>query len=352
MKVKPTTTRIAQLDLVDEGEVADRLGGGARHQQGAAVAVLGPQPAALQDLAQLVGLRGAHADRHARGAEQVLQRALTDQPALGDDHDAVDGLLDLGQDVAGDQHRLALPGRQVAEELPEPVDAGRVQAVGRLVQDQHPRVAEQRRRQGEALAHAHREAAHAPVGRLRDARQLQHLVGAGIRQPSGSAEDPQVVPCGPARMEAGRLQRGADRAERVGQVGIALAADGGGPPGRGDQGEQAAQGGGLAGAVGPQEAGDRARLDLEAQVVDRADLAEVLGQIRDDDAAVVGHRSLPFGRIPGAHGPSGRSCRPGGMRWCARRRALGGGSSTRAGRRWSAGPRALARFLHLLDTVL
>ena len=53
-------------------------------------------------------------------------------------------------------------------------DAGRVEAVGRLVEDQHLRVAEQRRGDRQALAHAHRVALHAPVGG----------VGRGRRRPA------------------------------------------------------------------------------------------------------------------------------------------------------------------------
>ena len=54
----------------------------------------------------------------------------------GDDHDLVDGLGDLGQDVAGDQHGAARSAR-LAQEPAQPVDTFRIQAVGWLVQDQH-----------------------------------------------------------------------------------------------------------------------------------------------------------------------------------------------------------------------
>ena len=42
---------------------------------------------------------------------------------------------------------------------------GRIEAVGGLVEDQHLRVSEQRGRDGQPLAHAHRVPLHAPVGR-------------------------------------------------------------------------------------------------------------------------------------------------------------------------------------------
>ena len=70
---------------------------------------------------------------------------------------------DLGQHMAGDQDGAAL-GRRAAQQVAQPADALRVEAVGRLVEDQHLRVAEQRRGEPEPLAHPSRVAAHAAVG--------------------------------------------------------------------------------------------------------------------------------------------------------------------------------------------
>ena len=79
-------------------------------------------------------------------------RALADQPAGADDDHAVDGLLDLGQQVAGDQHGAALLVGQVPQEAAQPLDALGVQAVGRLVEHQDRGVAEQRGRPAPAAA--------------------------------------------------------------------------------------------------------------------------------------------------------------------------------------------------------
>ena len=57
--------------------------------------------------------------------------------------------------MARDEHRVA-PAANAPEELAQPPDARRVEAVRRLVQDQDPRVAEQRARQPESLPHPER----------------------------------------------------------------------------------------------------------------------------------------------------------------------------------------------------
>jgi hypothetical protein len=84
-------------------------------------------------------------------------------------------------------------------------------------------------------------------------------------------------------MEAGGLQERADVADGVGQLPIRLAVDPGAAGGRGDQAEQGAQGGGLAGPVGAQEADHGALVDFEAEVVDGEHVAEALGESLDGD---------------------------------------------------------------------
>ena len=136
--------------------------------------------------------------------------ALAHEPAVGDDHHVVDGLLDLAEHVAGDEDGLALTA-EVAQELPQPPDALGVQPVGRLVQQEHLRVAQQRRGEPEALAHAHGVAAGPLARRGRDADQLEHLVDAGGADAGRVGEDAQVVAAGAAGVEVRGLQRGARR---------------------------------------------------------------------------------------------------------------------------------------------
>ena len=99
----------------------------------------------------------------------------------------------------------------------------------------------------------------------------------------GVGEHPQVVAAAAAGVEVGGLEGRADGRLRGREVDVALAVDGRGAAGRVDETEQHPQRGGLAGAVGAEEAGDPAGLDVEAQVVDRDEGAEALGQPPDLD---------------------------------------------------------------------
>ena len=92
-----------------------------------------------------------------------------------------------------------------------------------------------------------------------------------------------MVAAGAAGVEVGGLQGRADRGLRAREVDVALAVDRRGAAGGVDQAEQHPQGGGLAGAVRPEEAGDPAGLDVEAQVVDGDEAAEALGEPSDLD---------------------------------------------------------------------
>ena len=71
----------------------------------------------------------------------------------------------LGQDVRGDQDRLAHPV-QFLEQLAD-LDAGpRVQAAGRLVQQQHLRIVQQHAGQAQPLLHAARQSESTRASRL------------------------------------------------------------------------------------------------------------------------------------------------------------------------------------------
>ncbi len=259
---------------------------------------------------------GSVARHRRRFAAQLRDRALGDLAAVGDDDDVVDGLLDLGEQVAGDEDRFALTG-EVAQEAAQPPDALGVQAVGRFVEQQHVGVAEQGGGQAEALAHPHGIAPGAFAGGGRDADLLEQLVGPSIRYAARGREHPEVVPPGAARVEVGRLEGRADGAQRVGQVAIAPTADGRGAGAGSDQPEQHPQGGRLAGAVRSEEAGDPAGLHLEVEVVDSDELAEAFGQAGGRD------------RVP----PCAGAPPPGGwLTGVARPRDTGRGGRHRGGR--------------------
>ena len=94
--------------------------------------------------------------------------------------------------------RTVLPWpREVPQEAAQPADALGVEPVGRFVQDQHPRVAEQRGGQAEPLPHAEREAAGPAAGERGEADEREQLVDAASGDAGGRREHPQVVAPGP-----------------------------------------------------------------------------------------------------------------------------------------------------------
>jgi len=169
--------------------------------------------------------------------------------------------------MARDENGAALVS-EPAKQPAQPADALRVQPVRRFVQHDRPRVSEQRGGQAEALPHPHRVAADlAPCG-ITQPDQLEHLVGSRHRQAGHRAEDAQVVARRASRVEARRLERRLDDQRGVVQPVVRQTAYGRGPSSRVDETEHHAQRGGLARAVGPEEAGDRTGFDREAQPVD------------------------------------------------------------------------------------
>ena len=71
-------------------------------------------------------------------------------------------------------------------------------------------VAEQRRRESEALAHPERVALDAPVRGVGQLDQCEDLIDARVRERDGAAERTQMVATGATRMEVGRLEHRAD----------------------------------------------------------------------------------------------------------------------------------------------
>jgi hypothetical protein len=120
--------------------------------------------------------------------EVILGQGGTgDEPALVEDHDVVDRLGDLGQQVARQHHRAAGVGL-AAEEVPQPVDALGVEAVGGFVEDEHGRLPEEGGGQAQALAHAEGEATDPAVGVLGHADPLQRLDRPPSREPRRRGE--------------------------------------------------------------------------------------------------------------------------------------------------------------------
>jgi hypothetical protein len=184
--------------------------------------------------------------------------------------------------------------------VPQRAAALRVQAGGRLVEEEDRRAVHERERQVEPALHAARVAADLAVGRVGEADALEQLGAAaaplGLGQPVEPALQLHVLAAGEEVVERGVLQRRADVPAHVGAMARHVeAGHGRAPRGRRQEGGEHVDGRRLARSVGPQEAVDLARGDLEVDAVDGADVAfERPDQALDHDAVMVA-----------AHGPEG-----------------------------------------------
>ena len=117
-------------------------------------------------------------------ALQLRRGAGRDDQAAVDDHDLVGQLVGLVQ-VLGRQQQCRAPGDQRADDVPHPQPGPRVQAGGRLVQEQDLGPADQARGQVQTAMHAAGEALGGPVGRLGQVELLQQLGGANAGTRAG-----------------------------------------------------------------------------------------------------------------------------------------------------------------------
>ena len=206
--------------------------------------------------------------------------------AVVDDRGDVAGLLDLVEQVRGEQHGAAL-GDQLADQVAELEDAGGVEAVDRLVEDQQLGVAEQAAGDAEALAHAERVGADLVVGPAAEADALER----GVDAPVGAlvarrGVHVQVLAAGEMAVEARLLDDRADARQRLRAVVLAEQADraAGGLREPEQQPDQRR----LAGAVGAQEAEGAAARHLEVDVLEGGAIAEALPEALGVDGQI-GH---------------------------------------------------------------
>ena len=199
-----------------------------------------------------------------------------------DDDEAFGGQGHLGDQVAGDEDGPALGGQRL-HQVPDPADSLRVQAVDRLVEDEDRRVAEQRGRDAEPLGHAQGELACLAVGRpvlasTVEAHGVERFVDPAGRDGVAGGQRLQVRPGAAARVKGFGFEQRADLAERERQVVVGAAGDLDRAVVGRVQAQDQAHGGGFAGPVRPEEAGDDAGADVEAQLIDRRYRAVALGQ--------------------------------------------------------------------------
>jgi hypothetical protein len=234
------------------------------------------------------------------GVGQFGDRPFADQFSAGDDHDPVHGLLDLGQQVAGDEDRSSLVVGEVLKEVTQPLDALGVQAIGRLVEDEYLRITEQDCCQPESLPHPHRVAAGLALTCIGHPDLRQDGIGTLIRQAGSSAVDAKMVAPAATRVKGG-LQDRADLRARTTQRRVRSSAIRSGTRVRSDQAHRHSQSCGLARTVRSEEPGHLPWFDDEGQAVDGLDSAESFGEVGDNHSGRGGGRRVGMGRR--AHGP-------------------------------------------------
>jgi hypothetical protein len=214
----------------------------------------------------------------ADAALQLLGGARGDHQAVVDDHDLVRQLVGLVQVLGGEQQRGPL-GHQRPDDVPHPQPPPRVQAGGRLVQEEHPRPADQAGGQVQPPLHAAGIGLRGPVGRVGQPELLEQLDGAaaGLRpaQVVQPPDDLQVLPAGQLLLNGGGLPGQPDRPPDRGRFpDHVVALDHRPPPVREQQGGQDAYRGGLARAVRPQHAEHRPARHRQVDPAQRVDLPE------------------------------------------------------------------------------
>jgi hypothetical protein len=131
--------------------------------------------------------------------------------------------------VAGDEDRPAL-GRERLQEVAQPPHALRVESVDRLVEQQHGRVAEERRGQAEPPVHAEREALGAALGHAVQTDHREHLAHPRGPDPVALRQPEQVVVGRTAAVDGGGLEQHTDVGQRLPEPVVGPAVDENLPP--------------------------------------------------------------------------------------------------------------------------
>ena len=247
------------------------------------------------------GVVGGVQDEPASGlGMQAVHRSLPDHPSGTDDTHVIGHLVDLGEQVAGDDDGAAEAVGHLAYELADLMDAAGVEAVGGFVEQQEPGMSHECGRDTEALPHTEREVSHTFLGRrsVTEADDLEHLVDTVLGQPAQPAYDVEVLAGGEMWVAAGTLYERADVLQDLEAVvgGLLLAEDRDGTACGVGQAEDYLHGRRLACAVGAEEPVYRTLGNVEVDVVDDGRGTVALGEVRrGDDGAGLGGDGFPSG---------------------------------------------------------
>ncbi len=147
------------------------------------------------DVGDEVGRRGVgRGEQQVRGtaAHERLDGPLEGDPAAADEHEMVGDLLDLGQQVAGDQDGHALVAER-GDELAHLGDPRRVEPVRGLVEHEQARGGQQGRGDAEPLLHAEGVGAVAVAARPPSADPVEDLADPAQGKPPRARQDGEIV---------------------------------------------------------------------------------------------------------------------------------------------------------------
>jgi hypothetical protein len=214
---------------------------------------------------------------------QLRRGSLRHHAAPVDDRHLRRELVGLLHVVGREQDREALVGLQTADLLPHGDAHLGVEPGGGLVEEQHARPVHQADRDVEPALHpAGVGPSHAARG-VGQAELLEELVDPAVEiasaHPLQVPLQLHVLPAGQVAVHAGALRHDADRAAYLARLPEHVPARHARPAlvGVRERGEHL-DGGGLARAVGAEQAEHCALLDGKGQTVERADVAVVLGE--------------------------------------------------------------------------
>ena len=246
----------------------------------------------------------AERDRRLATCGHLGHRALHEDLAAIDDRSHVADLLNLVQQVGRQEDRAAVVHER-ADELAKLDDAGRVESVGRFIEDQELRFSEQAAGDPQPLAHPHRIGLHPLVGALGQADPVERALDPGVRLGlTARCRNAQVLPAGQMPVEARRLDDRTHPLERLtALLGDRHAEQPHLPAGRRRQAEEHADERRLASAVRAQEPERDPGRDPQIGAVQRDPVTERLGQ-----AACLDHQPVDSIVERCARGPS--LCRP------------------------------------------
>src|SRR3954468_9488232 len=281
----------------------------------------------IEPLRALGEWRGIALDGHgdqrlgAVPALQLRRRVDGERLAAIENRDALAEYVRLLHVVRREQRRL--PGAVEVREDPPEIDPGlRVDAGGRLVEEQHLRRVHQRAGQHQPLRETTREAEDHRVGPLGERELLEQVVGARSSAGAGNAEEAAVVvevlPDRERPVERVRLRDHADLALHVGGVPPHVeAGDERTSSGRDHRGGQHPDRGRLARAVGAEEPEELAAPHLEVEPVGGYEGAVPVVELVGPDRRVPHRRERictagTTMRSPGGvpERPKGTGCKP------------------------------------------